>query len=133
VSQNRGLDRRAVDRFGTGSARTGESVFPQELPVLDIPKSRKEPKVDFSSREQFELHVHNCFTKIFDGLMKMDSVIKVSAEKEEASGRSGPMCDLRDQIEEVILHSHLAWQYHRLSRSLASSDTWDRVEGNKAE
>jgi hypothetical protein len=96
-------------------------------------ESRKEFTVDFSSKEQFELHVHKCFGKIFDGLMKMDAVIKQRAEQEEEAGQYGPMCELRDEIEEVILHSHLAWQYHRLSRAMgSSSDTWDRVEA-KAE
>jgi len=38
------------------------------------------------------------------------------------------MSDLRDSIEDVILHCHLAWQYHRLSKSLGSASTWDRME-----
>ena len=118
--------------FRHGLPAKGESVFALRIPGSYNAASRKEHAVDFSSMEQFELHVHKCFGKIFDGLMKMDSVIKENAEKEEESGQYGVMCDLRDQTEEIILHSHLAWQYHRLSRSLGSSDTWDRVE-SKAE
>ncbi len=82
----------------------------------------------FTNKEEFELHVHKCFGKIFDSLMKIDSVVKEGAEKEEAEGKSGTMCDLRDSIEDVILHCHLAWQYHRLSRSISQVSTWDRVE-----
>ena len=63
--------------------------------------------------------------------MKMDSEIKTNAEKEEKGGCFGPMCDLRDQIEEVILHCHLAWQYHRLARMGSGRDTWDDVEPSK--
>jgi hypothetical protein len=87
--------------------------------------------VDFSSSEQFELHVHKCFGKIFDGLMKIDSMVKQGAEKEEASGEYGPMTDLQDHVEEVILHCHLAWQYHRLSKSFGAPTTWDQVENTK--
>jgi hypothetical protein len=90
--------------------------------------------VKFSSNEEFELHVHKCFGKIFDGLMQVDAVVKEGADKEEQEHQSGVMCDLRDQIEDIILHCHLAWQYHRLSR-LASGrvDTWDRVENSSKE
>ena len=82
----------------------------------------------FSSSEEFELHVHKCFATIFERLVKMDAVIREGAEREEAAGRHGVMGDLRDSIEDVILHCHLAWQYHRLSKSLGSASTWDRVE-----
>jgi hypothetical protein len=92
-------------------------------------------KVKFSSSEEFELHVHKCFGKIFDQLMKVDAVVKERAEREEAAGKSGEMCDLRDSIEDVILHCHLAWQYHRLSKAVGSSNTWDKLEreGTKQE
>ncbi len=82
----------------------------------------------FSSGEEFELHVHKCFGKIFEQLMKMDAVIKERAEQEEAEGKYGVMSDLRDSIEDVILHCHLAWQYHRLSKAVGSASTWDRME-----
>ena len=82
----------------------------------------------FSSSEEFELHVHKCFGKIFDQLMKVDAVIKERAEQEEAAGKYGEMCDLRDSIEDVILHCHLAWQYHRLSKAVGSANTWDKLE-----
>lgn len=86
--------------------------------------------MDFSSQEQFELHVHKCFGKIFDGLMKIDAEVKSEAEKEESCGQYGVMCDIRDQLEEIILHCHLAWQYHRLSKAMAGSSrtTWDVIE-----
>jgi hypothetical protein len=84
--------------------------------------------MNFTNKEEFELHVHKCFGKIFDSLMKIDAVVKESAEKEEAEGKIGTMCDLRDSIEDVILHCHLAWQYHRLSRSISRVSTWDNVE-----
>jgi hypothetical protein len=91
--------------------------------------------VKFSSSEEFELHVHKCFGKIFDQLMKVDAVVKERAEHEEAAGKYGEMCDLRDSIEDVILHCHLAWQYHRLSKAVGSASTWDRMEnqGEKEE
>ncbi len=82
----------------------------------------------FSSSEDFELHVHKCFATIFEQLMKMDAVIKEHAEQEEAEGRHGVMGDLRDSIEDVILHCHLAWQYHRLSKAVGTANTWDRLE-----
>ncbi len=84
----------------------------------------------FTSNEEFELHVHKCFGKIFEGLMKVDAVVKEGAEKEEQEQQYGTMCDLRDLVEEVILHCHLAWQYHRLSRLAGGPkvDTWDRLE-----
>jgi hypothetical protein len=84
--------------------------------------------VDFSSKEQFELHVHKCFGKIFEGLMKIDAAVKAGAEKEEAAGEYGVMNDLRDSLEEVILHCHLAWQYHRLSKAFGAPTSWDVVE-----
>jgi hypothetical protein len=84
----------------------------------------------FANKEEFELHVHKCFGKIFESLMKIDGVVKQEAEKEETSGNHGTMCDLRDSIEDVILHCHLAWQYHRLSRTLQNVSTWDQVENN---
>ncbi len=82
----------------------------------------------FTNKEEFELHVHKCFGKIFESLMKIDVVVKEGAEKEEAEGKQGTMCDLRDSVEDVILHCHLAWQYHRLSRSVSQVSTWDAVE-----
>ncbi len=82
----------------------------------------------FSTKEEFELHVHKCFTKIFETLMKVDAVVKEEAEKEEGAGQYGTMCDIRDNLEDVILHCHLAWQYHRLSRIAGSANTWDRIE-----
>lgn len=87
-------------------------------------------KVKFSNREEFELHVHKCFGKIFEQLMKMDAVIKENAEQEEAKGKYGVMSGLRDSIEDVILHCHLAWQYHRLSKAVGSANTWDRLEND---
>jgi hypothetical protein len=60
--------------------------------------------------------------------MKVDAVIKERAEQEEAEGKYGVMSDLRDSIEDVILHCHLAWQYHRLSKAVGSASTWDRME-----
>ena len=86
--------------------------------------------MEFSDKQQFELHVHKCFGKIFENLMEMDSTIKMNAEKEEESGQYGTMCDLRDKIEEVILHCHLAWQYHRLTL-MKNSSTWDALESQK--
>jgi hypothetical protein len=85
--------------------------------------------VKFTSAEEFELHVHKCFGKIFDGLLKVDAVVKERAEQEENSGNHGVMCDLRDTVEEVILHCHLAWQYHRLSKvaSGRAASTWDKM------
>ncbi len=84
----------------------------------------------FTSADEFELHVHKCFGKIFEGLLKVDAVVKEGAEKEENDGTYGVMTDLRDTIEEVILHCHLAWQYHRLVRSAIgnNSNTWDKME-----
>ena len=82
----------------------------------------------FSTKEEFELHVHKCFSKIFETLVKVDAVVKEGAEKEEGSGQYGVMCELRDNVEDVILHCHLAWQYHRLSRVAGSANTWDRLE-----
>jgi hypothetical protein len=85
--------------------------------------------VDFSSKEEFELHVHKCFGKIFENLMKVDALVKQGAEKEEEEGKIGVMNEMRDYVEDVILHCHLAWQYHRLSR-MASGPvrTWDNIE-----
>jgi hypothetical protein len=84
--------------------------------------------VKFSSSQEFELHVHKCFARIFEQLMKVDAVIKERAEQEEAEGRYGVMADLRDSIEDVILHCHLAWQYHRLSKAVGTANTWDMME-----
>jgi len=84
--------------------------------------------VKFSSSEEFELHVHKCFATIFERLVKMDAVIREGAEREEAAGQHGVMGDLRDSIEDVILHCHLAWQYHRLSKAVGAANTWDRLE-----
>ncbi len=82
----------------------------------------------FSSNDEFELHVHKCFDRIFELLMKVDQEVKRGADKEEAEGSCGVMCDLRDWIEETILYCHLAWQYHRLSRGPKSVNTWDALE-----
>jgi len=84
--------------------------------------------VKFSSAEQFELHVHKCFGRIFELLLQVDAVVKKEAEKEEAAGTLGTMNDLRDWVEEIILHSHLAWQYHRLSMGPKLQDNWDKIE-----
>jgi hypothetical protein len=84
--------------------------------------------VDFQSREEFELHVHKCFGRIFELLTKADGVIKEAADKEEAEGKYGVMSDLRDWVEEAILYCHLAWQYHRLAASTNTQRTWDSVE-----
>lgn len=81
----------------------------------------------FSSEEEFELHVHKCFGKIFELLSKMDQVVKPEAEKEEEQGNPGMMTDLRDWVEEAVLHCHLAWQYHRLSKGSNRPNTWPRV------
>jgi hypothetical protein len=85
--------------------------------------------VKFSNAEEFELHVHKCFSKIFETLMKVDGIVKEGAEQEERDGKYGAMCDLRDSVEDVILHCHLAWQYHRLSKLAggSSGSTWDRL------
>jgi hypothetical protein len=87
--------------------------------------------VKFSTNEEFEIHVQKCFGKIFELLQKVDGVVKEAADQEEAAGTSGAMCDLRDWVEDAILHCHLAWQYHRLSRASGRS-TWDAVEGSAA-
>lgn len=84
----------------------------------------------FSSAEEFEIKAHECFSQIFELLMKVDGVVKKGAEEEEKTGQYGQMCDLRDWVEEAILQCHLAWQYHRLSKGPKSLDTWDRVEKN---
>ena len=86
----------------------------------------------FESAEEFELHVHKCFGRIFELLTSIDAVVKEGAEKEEAEGRNGVMCDLRDWIEEAILHAHLAWQYHRLAKGARGPNTWERL-GNPTE
>ncbi len=85
----------------------------------------------FSNADEFELHVHNCFNKIFELLMKVDATVKEGADKEEKSEEYGVMCDMRDWVEEIILHCHLAWQYHRLSKGPMSSSTWDRIQNDK--
>jgi hypothetical protein len=117
-------------------------VPPPSIRAHDVPRPRNGLKpavaiqvkglqaVKFTSAEEFELHVHKCFGKIFDGLLKVDAVVKERAEEEEDSGNYGTMCDLRDTVEEVILHCHLAWQYHRLSKVASGrvASTWDKVE-----
>ena len=82
----------------------------------------------FSSTEEFQLKVHECFNRIFELLMKVDDVVKQAAEREEAQGAFGEMCNTRDWVEEIILQCHLAWQYHRLSKGPEARDTWDEVE-----
>jgi len=84
--------------------------------------------VKFSSNQEFEVHVHKCFDKIFELLMKVDSEVKKEADKQEAEGNYGLMSDMRDWVEEIILHCHLAWQYHRLSKGPSNMSTWDRIE-----
>jgi hypothetical protein len=131
----------------TYSKKASRDEFPRKPPprlLLDRPDWRRTgarelaPKgikaVDFSNREEFELHVHKCFGKIFDNLMKVDALVKDGAEKEEAEGKHGIMNELRDYVEDVILHCHLAWQYHRLSRMVPGPvTTWDKVESEKGE
>lgn len=87
----------------------------------------------FSSADEFELHVHKCFQKIFELLMKVDTTVKQGAEREEETGDYGVMCDMRDWVEEIMLHCHLAWQYHRLCKGPMSSSTWDKIETAKKE
>jgi hypothetical protein len=77
--------------------------------------------------EEFDLHVHKCFGRIFEQLLKVDRVVKEAAEKEEAEGKIGVMNDLRDWIEDIMLHCHLAWQYHRLSKGPTRANTWEQV------
>ena len=89
----------------------------------------------FSSADEFELHVHKCFNRIFELLVKMDQAVRNEADKEEAKGNYGPMTDVRDWMEEIMLHCHLAWQYHRLSKG-SNVNAWDQVqksEENNAE
>ena len=86
----------------------------------------------FTSREEFELHVHKCFGIIFELLQKVDNVVTVKAEQEEAAGKHGEMSDLRDWVEDIMLHCHLAWQYHRLSKGPRELDVWDK-EGNPSD
>ncbi len=85
----------------------------------------------FSTADEFELHVHKCFNRMFELLLQMDKVVKEEAEKEEAKGHYGKMSDMRDWMEEVMLHCHLAWQYHRLSKGSSNINTWDHVETSK--
>jgi hypothetical protein len=87
--------------------------------------------VKFSNADEFELHVHKCFNRMFELLMKVDSTVKQGAEREEESGDFGVMSDMRDWVEEIILHCHLAWQYHRLSKGPANLNTWDHVDQPK--
>ena len=85
--------------------------------------------MDFTNKEEFELHVHKCFSKIFETLMKIDATVKQGAEQEEVEGKYGVMNELRDSVEDVILHCHLAWQYHRLSRMVSSAaSSWDKID-----
>gem|GEM_PF-623216 len=87
--------------------------------------------VDFTNREEFELHVHKCFSKIFETLMKVDATVKQGADQEEAQGKHGVMTELRDDVEDVILHCHLAWQYHRLSRMVpGTASSWDKIDND---
>lgn len=88
--------------------------------------------MDFSSQEEFEVHVHKCFEQIFNRLMKIDAIIKDGAEKEENERNYGVFNELQDYVEEVILHCHLAWQYHRLSR-LTAGNTWQRLADKSGE
>ena len=81
----------------------------------------------FDSAQEFEAHVHKCFGRIFELLTKVDQVVSDEAEKEEQEWKIGKMNDLRDWVEEAILHCHLAWQYHRLSKGAASTNPWTRT------
>lgn len=87
-------------------------------------------KVKFESNEEFDLHVHKCFGRIFELLTKADAVIKDGAEKEESEGNYGTMSELRDWVEEIILQCHLAWQYHRLSKGPMRANTWQQMESS---
>jgi len=89
--------------------------------------------VKFSSKEEFELHVHKCFGKIFENLTRIDAAVKEEADKLEAQGEYGIMTDLRDWVEDTILYSHLAWQYHRLSRQSGSPNTWHQMANGSEE
>jgi hypothetical protein len=80
--------------------------------------------VKFDSAEEFEAHVHKCFGRIFELLTKVDHVVSEAAEMEEREGKVGTMNDVRDWVEEAILHCHLAWQYHRLSKGSTASNPW---------
>ena len=82
----------------------------------------------FSNREEFELHVHKCFGVIFELLRKVDDVVSAKAEQEEAEGKEGEMTDLRDMVEDIMLHCHLAWQYHRLSKDPGRLNVWDNED-----
>ena len=82
----------------------------------------------FTSAEEFELHVHKCFGIIFELLQKVDGVVAEKAEKEEAEGKYGEMTDVRDWVEDIMLHCHLAWQYHRLSKGPRRLDVWGNEE-----
>ena len=84
----------------------------------------------FSNADEFELHVHKCFNRIFELLLQIDKIVKDEAEKEEAQGQYGKMSDVRDWMEEVMLHCHLAWQYHRLSKGSSSINTWDHIQNS---
>lgn len=86
--------------------------------------------MNFSNADEFELHVHKCFNRIFELLLQMDKTVRLEAEKEEAIGNYGPMTDMRDWMEEIMLHCHLAWQYHRLSKG-SNINTWDQMEQSK--
>ena len=82
-------------------------------------------KID--SQEEFELQVHQCFGKIFELLSKIDKVAAEKADEEEEKGNYGPMSDLRDWVEDVMLYCHLAWQYHRLAKGPSRLNVWDNV------
>lgn len=81
----------------------------------------------FTTSQEFELHVHKCFSRIFEQLSSIDRVVSEAAEKEEEKGNFGMMSDLRDWVEDAILHCHLAWQYHRLSKGPVKLNTWEDV------
>ena len=84
--------------------------------------------MEFSSAQEFEVHVHKCFGRIFELLMKMDGIIKVKADEDAQKGQYAEWADLQDWIEEVMLQSHLAWQYHRLSKGSGRMNTWSHVK-----
>jgi hypothetical protein len=88
--------------------------------------------VEISSREELEFQVHKCFGRIFELLGTIDATVTQEAEKEMVRGNQAVLGDVRDQLEEVILQCHLAWQYHRLSRMFSGSTAkhWDRLEND---
>lgn len=81
----------------------------------------------FESTEEFEMHVHKCFSKIFELLQEIDRVATQAVQTGQADGNHDDMANIRDWVEDAILHCHLAWQYHRLSIGPGKSNTWERL------